>query len=122
MRCSKVLCWSAVDEGVCVCVCVCVCFFSRTFFPQKVLELGRPDGRPYDGDALLFWQELSRPNPHLWSEVSHVGRTVAAVVPYPGFAGFGRVELDVRMLLQFVGKDVVCCLNSVGGDDEVDVV
>ena len=41
------------------------------------------------------------------------------VVPYPGF---GRVELDVRMLLQFVGKDVVCCFDSVGGDDEVDVV
>ena len=26
------------------------------------------------------------------------------------------------MLLQFVGKDVVCCFDSVGGDDEVDVV
>ena len=54
-----------------------------------------------------------------WSEVFHIGRTVAAVIPYPGF---GRVELDVRMLLQFVGKDVVCCFNSVGGYDEVDVV
>ena len=44
---------------------------------------------------------------------------MAAVVPYPGF---GRVELDVCMLLQFVGKGAVCCFNSVGGDDEVDVV
>ena len=44
---------------------------------------------------------------------------MAAFVPYPGF---GRVELAVRMLLQFVGKGVVCCFKSVGGDDEVDVV
>ena len=83
------------------------------------LELGRPEGRPRRVMPCCSGGSSRAPTHTSGPRCSTLGGRWPLLFHTLVLAGLSWL---CACCCKFVGKGVVCCFNSVGGDDEVDVV